>query len=615
MNLNLLNLLVYIETCADFSMFENGNERSGANLDDPNVSDAFALWFAKVSRGMTTSKKMDMRKGYAAMLDSIIVENIDSRAAAFRKAKIPPKYFRSLQHEFGHSIRDNEFNIFFLRDLTRCINQKAEFYNYAVVLLSNEKPVPEYYDVMRIYKMGYPSTQEDFASLSTMSSSTSTVHVSDYAYVMEPKRIKMFDSRNFVSRDYLWSNLEMTSGYVPPSSSIDYSKLKGNMYVKEIGPRPIVMKFSTVPDPDLRLMKSERAYEKRVKERNEYGDGGKGVDGIFHVRFYDEVVKRERSLSESSEEEERNKKICLGSCRPSAMRDEKFIHTIHCPDSCFDLTPLEKCERLWFINKLKGADFKNEFDWLDAEVRRFMSDEYHFESCLNCGEAYSVLNFMKMSYSGSTPAGIIDKMLKFCSYTCFSECVAYHSQAVAYDDLRNTTFDRMQCSACSKITYSFCEPGNSWRCLDYFYGKVNTGQSERLPVCSDECFIYLTNKIHEKNEYKRSFTNLCIFSFYTCVACSKTLLPTKKMCHFRNFPRLPWAFCCYDASCISVALYMSMPMDPRKDHYFLAPSIPIPFDRLGKNRGDEHHADVLRAFNVKLISSGSGGRFILSILE
>lgn len=580
---------------ADFSDLQDGDiSKRATDCTDETINDAFHLWFAKLSKQTwNIHSRTDIRKGYAAMLDSIIVENVERRAALFRKCKVPPKYFRDT---FVSKEGIEDMNFFFVRDLSRLVQLKSDFYTKVVNVHHNM----DREDELKI-------TFYDWVKLGRDCGDSTDFSMADYAYRTNPKRIIGVDKRQPLTSDFLWQSLEMTSGYVPPI--IDYSKIKGDDSVSGL-PRPIRMKFSPTPDLDLVLERSKSMYEARQREKEEtdsfieedYGNG---------IGFYGELRKRSRTDSTSSEGEEISKKMCLGSTT-SVFRDERMIHTELCPDECTRFTDLEKCERLWFINNLKGAEFKNEFDWLDAEVRRFMSDEYHFEMCTWCGDPYSVLNFMRMAYSGSTPKGIIDKMLKFCSFHCFSERVAYQMQVGRYADLRDTEFDRVHCSACNTSTYEFTQPGNSWRCLDYFYGRqYHTGHSERLPVCSDECFIYLSNKINEKNHYKRSLFNRYLFACNTCLSCSKMLIPSEKICHLRNFPRLGWAFCCFNSSCIFKSLYLSMPLDPLKDSYFMSSSVPVPFDRLVPDR----QAEVLKSFNVKMLSSASGGRFILTILE
>jgi hypothetical protein len=298
-----------------------------------------------------------------------------------------------------------------------------------------------------------------------------------------------------------------------------------------------------------------------------------------------------------------------------------MIHTGFCCDEYQAEDILLSSERLWFIKNIEGMD--EEYRWVDARVRRNVTDMYHFECCNWCGESYTILNYMKLRSARSKgrkgdtiPSRILDWMRYFCSYSCFDKMIVDFMRYEDHKSLIETKFEKMICCACEKVTYNFSDPDNTWRYMDYHMpGNTNlflTQNTDMMPVCSNDCFIYLKHKIEEKRNMRLGATTLSIFSFYTCFYCSKLLFPSSKICCYRSFPRLPAAFSCYSSDCIAGVLTASLPMDPLVDPHFMISSIAPPYDVSIEGSAALHN---LKLSNLFKVSSGNGGRFTLSILE
>lgn len=592
--------------------------------DDPVIQSAIKKWCNNVmKKNKSRSFKkfnetgiqlnLKIQQGYNAFLHATDVEVCMGRTSIGRKIKVSPFYMCKVWSEEV----ENEVNVWALKDINRVIEMKSYFYFHKFKFDMNEKTYYDWVSTMNQHGNGFssyhlPSFEEIKIGLGV-----------DYAFRSNPKRIKLVDERERVCiSNVLYNNIGMTSGFVGDKTVYDTRKTTPSSR-HCCSSRPVILKFSTVPAFEEKLEESKRNYLKRKELLK-----NKFVDVVFIPSlsstsvFVEELSKKERSISESSEEIEEEKKCCHEDLK-FGMRDQQMIHHSMCEMMELDLydseATLRDAERLWFINKF--PELSMEYTWLDAKVRRSMTDFYNFDSCRWCEEEYTVLNYMKMRSNAykfhrhsEVSQKIVDLMSRFCSYYCFNSMVLGEASYFRDQELRLTNLERTFCAFCNKSTFSYNEKENTWRKVEFFAHK---GGSEILAFCSDECFIYFDRR-HNDRKILTKLSGQCIafFSFFTCLHCSKILLPSEKVIHFRNFPRIPWAFCCYDDDCVSSVLKISIPTNPLFDNYFMSPSVPVPFDRIdGLEPHEPQVQATLRALKVKEMSSCSGGRFILTILE
>lgn len=529
---------------------------------------------------------------YVATLDSIVVENVEPSFSQFKKSKLAPKHLRRMMDDIKNDML--HFDPLMLKHILLAQVNKIEFVRHHMTI---RYPMYDFFSWLR--ERGIQI--EDFEmSL-------------DYDWHPSSRRFLLRDKRSRVPAvDALNSFMSMTSGYVPPNPIYSSTSTPCGRYYHSS--RPILLTYSQVPTFEEKLAASRRAYEDRKKlQRNEHS-----FDNTSFASF---IEVRTRSKSEEDiHMHECKLQCCSDMSSLTATRDEKMIHTGFCSDHYQDEDILLSSERLWFINNVEGMH--DEYRWLDAKVRQNMTDVYHFECCSWCGEPYNILNFMKLRSARSRgrkedtiPSRVLDWMRYFCSYTCLDKMVIDFMRYESQKDLTQTRFDKVVCTACEKVTYNFTDPENTWKYMDYRSpSNMNlflTQELDMMPVCSDDCFIYLKHKIKEKRKLRFCSTILAIFSFYTCFTCSKILLPSTKICCYRSFPRLPAAFSCYSSDCIAGVLRASMPIDPLTDPHFMASSLAPPFDILPSVEG----SSMLHKLNLYKVSSGNGGRFTLSILE
>jgi hypothetical protein len=529
---------------------------------------------------------------YAAALDSIIIEEVEPSFSQFKKSKLAPKHLQKMTQDIKNNMF--RFDPFMLKRILLAQVNKIEFVRHC-----NKHPYPISDFFIWVKERGVQI--KDF--------NTSV----DYVWNASSRRFLLHDKRSRVlAVDVLNSFVSMTSGYVPPNPIYSSTSTPCGRYYQSS--RPILLTHSQVPTFEERLTASKRAYEDRKKiQRNE---------NLFdNTTFASFIAIRERSKCEEDiHMQECRMRCCSDISNPNATRDKKMIHTGFCSDQYQDEDILLSSERLWFINNVEGMH--EEYRWLDAKVRQNMTDVYHFDCCSWCGEPYKILNFMKLRSARSRgrkedtiPSRVLDWMRYFCSYSCLDKMIIDFMRYESQKDLNQTKFDKVVCSACEKVTYSFSDPENTWKYMDYSSPSNTklflTHEMDMMPVCSDDCFIYLRSKINEKRKLRFSATTLATFSFYTCFTCSKILLPTSKICCYRSFPRLPAAFSCYSSDCIAGVLCASMPIDPLTDPHFMASSLAPPFDILPSVEG----SSMLQKLNLYKVSSANGGRFTLSILE
>lgn len=562
--------------------------RASSTVDDVVIK-GLKKWSAFIFPKSTLFKK---HASYVATLDSIIIEEVEPSFSQFKKSKLAPKHLRRMTEDIKNDMFN--FDSLMLKHILLAQVNKIEFVRYCKIHLYAS------FDFFTWIKQRGLSTDDLNSNV-------------DYVWHPSSRRFLLRDKRSRVPAvDALNSFMSMTSGYVPPNPV--YSSIStpcGRYYHSS---RPILLTHSQVPDFEEKLASSMRAYEDRKKvQRNAHS-----FDNTTFASF---ISVRERSRSEEDVHMQECKvQCCSDISNPNVPRDEKMIHTGFCCDHYNDEDILLSSERLWFINNVDGMH--EEYRWLDAKVRHNMTDVYHFECCSWCGESYNILNYIKLRSSRSRgrkedviPSRILDWMRYFCSYSCLDKMIVDFMRYESQKDLIQTKFDKVVCSACEKVTYSFSDPENTWKYMDYKYpSNTNlfiTQGADMMPVCSDDCFIYLKRKINEKRTLHFCATTLAIFSFYTCFTCSKILLPTSKICCYRSFPRIPTAFSCYSSDCIAGVLHASMPIDPLTDPYFMASSLAPPFDILPSVEG----SSMLQKLNLYKVSSGNGGRFTLSILE
>ncbi len=549
-----------------------------SSCEDQVIIKGLKKWCILALSNQSAYKK---HASYVTLLDSIIVEDIDHSFSQFSKSKLTPRYLRKMTDQ----------------GKADCVKINPVMIKLVFVAQVNK------IEFIR-YKDANPSSAMDYFSWSYHHAHRVNDFITHIDYVWHPLSHKylLMDKRSRVpASDALNSYLAMTSGYVPPTPIYSEKTTPCGRYFHTS--RPIIRYHSQVPALEERLSASNRAYEERKRLQS-------NADSIDNISFSSFVIMRERSRS-MDEDVMRERKV---QCRkdisdPNSSRDEKMIHTGFCCDEYQNEDINRSSERLWFINKMDGME--EEHSWLDAKVRREMSDIYHFDSCCWCGEGYEVMNYMKLRSARSKvriedtiPSRVLDWMRHYCSYTCFDKMVVDFMKYEQQKSLIETEFNKVICTGCSNVTYDFTNLDNTWRYADF-------GSMDRLPICGDDCFIYLKSRIEEKRNLKMSATNLAIFSFHTCFSCSKLLLPSSKICKYRSFPRMPTAFSCYSSDCIAGVLHASMPSDPLLDRHFLAPSLEPPFDVLMSVEG----SSILHRLNAKRVSSGSGGRFTLSILE
>lgn len=573
-------------------------------------------------------KALHIHKGYASFLHAIQLEVCGGRNSTAKKCKVTPWYVHNVWSTFDERM----VNVWAIRDINRVIEMKKYFVDHGIKFYLNGKSYYEW--VLMLNECGHSFPM--FDTVHTLHHVPTFEDVSvgmgvDYAFRVNPKRIKMVDERKRVCLENIaFNQLGMTSGFIggdkrkmkyDSRSTVPSSRFNCTS-------RPIVIKYSTVPTFEDKLEKSKRSYLKRKSDQYERETL---ADTPVVTVFGASLCVKERSLSESSDSLNGERQGCHHDLK-MGMNDEKFIHSFMCPefkeedrDRIFDsdtTATLKDAERLWFINKIPELSF--EYSFLDAKVRRSMTDWYSFDCCKWCEEEYTVLNYMKMrshsvkfGHFANVGKKSVDMMGMYCSYTCYNSMVIELDKYNREQDLVFTKFDRVMCTICSKSTYSYCEPGNTWRTVNYRECFGNANESEILPICSDDCYLLFMWKNEQRKVLSRSGEQtIANFSFYTCFSCSKILLPNQKVVHFRNFPRVCWAFCCYDGKCVEKVLKTACPMNPIDDMYFLAPSIPVPFDRVdGKETCHPIVQATFKSLNVKEMSSASGGRFILTILE
>lgn len=555
-------------------------------------------WLPKAKKRRTTEYLLDLMKkkqsGYRAMQHAISVNKISGRMSIARKHKLEKK------KSFKLMFNVDDVNVYALKDINRSIQLKVYYVNFV------EKFSKKYFTF-------YDWSREVLHCGGTLNAIIGDGVGVDYNVKINPLRAKFVDNRVIFcdkARAEVVNRGHFASGFVPYNIKYDSRTCPSTRFF--CSARPIVMKYSTVPDSEEKLNNSMFGYKLRKEVSTE-------EDFEFESEFVEGLKKKIRSVSEASERDEENKRCCQHDLHSSFL-DDKMIHHSFCSEFNIDEDDIHiESMRLWFISNL--TNFEEECAWLDAKLRRSLCDIYHFESCSWCEKSYEVLNYLLLRSSCRkdkdcrVPLNIVNMMSKFCSYSCFNSVVSSDCAYNIDQDLRLVNLYRSICFVCQKSTYNFCDPGNTWRAFHFRLG-FGVSDFDFVPICSDDCSFYLENKISEFKSYKVSSTVQAIFGFYTCFCCSRILLASDTVVHFRNFPRLPWAYCCYNPSCISKTLSFSCPGDPLRDHYFLAPSVPFPFDRVD---GLEPHQDVveatLRAFNVKHMSSCSGGRFILTILE
>lgn len=590
--------------------------------DDAVVQSALKKWCNSVMKKTKRSSfgvphrgmNLLQHEGYRALLHAMDVEVCMGRTSISRKTKVSLRYIRSVWTEE----MEKEVNVWALKDINRVVEMKAYFYERKYKFDMYQM---SYFDW--VLKMGDSNAPFHGKYLPTYEEMKSGLGV-DYAFKPNPKRIKMVDERQRIClSNMLYNDLGMTSGFVPVVPVYNHKTVPSTRSC--CSSRPVVVKYSAVPDFDEKLEESKRQYLKRKEIQHEQylKEHVSKVRSISSSSYFiEELSKKERSMSDSSEDIEEEKKCCHEDLK-FGMRDQQMIHHSFCEefnnDEYDSEATLKDAERLWFISNI--PELEVEHKWLDAKVRRSMTDFYSFDYCECCTESYVILNYMKMRshaykffHYADVPKKIVDIMGRFCSYTCFYTFVL--SQAAYERDqyLSLTHLERTFCAFCNKSTYSYSECGNTWRKVQFF---GHNGESEILAFCSDDCFIYFDRRHNDRKLLaKLGGQTVATFSFFTCFSCSKILLPSETIVHFRNFPRIAWAFCCYEENCIANTLKVSIPTNPLHDNYFMSSSVPVPFDRIdGLESHDPQVYVTLRALKVKEMSSCSGGRFILTILE
>lgn len=614
--------------------------------EDMVVNSAFKGWANSVlgkpkgaSRSLkqinnaTIDKMLHIHKGYASFQHAIQVEVSGGRNSTAKKCKATPWYINKVWSTFDEKM----VNVWAIRDLNRVIEMKKYFLDHDIKFYLNGKSYYEWVVMLNECGHSFPmfDTTHTLHHVPTLDDVSAGVGVGcgmgvDYAYRVNPKRIKMVDERKRVCLENIaFNQLEMTSGFVGGDKrKMRYDSNSTTPSTRfNCTSRPIVVKYASVPAFEDKLEQSKKAYLKRKANKMEQECR---VESDMRTSFGVSMAVRERSISESSDEFLVERKCCSHDLS-RGMNDERMIHSFMCTefsevdrDRMFDSTTeatLKDAERLWFINKIPELSF--EYAWLDAKVRRGMTDWYSFGCCQWCREEYTILNFMKMQshvrkfeHYGDVNGKSVDMMKSYCSYSCYNNTVIEWDKYNRDQDLCLTKFDRVRCTVCCKSTYSYCEPDNTWRTVNY-RDCFNSCEIEFLPICSDECYLLFIWKSDQRKILAKSGEQtIANFTFYTCFSCSKLLLPNQKVVHFRNFPRVCWAFCCYDEKCVEKVLRVVCPMNPVDDYYFKMPSVPVPFDRVdGKETCHPVVQATLRELNVKEMSSASGGRFILTILE
>lgn len=421
----------------------------------------------------------------------------------------------------------------------------------------------------------------------------------DYTFVT-PQRILFRDKRSIVcANDIIYSALQMTSGHVPDAGRRPILLKKHTFGF----PKPIVNLFSSTQDDELTILKSKNQYELRKVEPSI-------VDIIDSVS----TQKLMRKIN------------CTMEISVPSYLDLQMMHS----DDCYGETNkhIRKCyHRLWFLNKV--PTLKIEYDRLYAKWQRRSNDPSFF-ICKHCDDCYVIYNWKDVDEWDSS-IGLARKMSSFCSYYCFNEFCLMKERKERFQEIRMSNMVRVFCPACEASCYMSVEEHansdpmsrflNSWRML-----KVHDGHfSYERYVCSDDCQLYLRKKLSDKQSYIMARNNLVkamvtanndlivrdtcptisgtMFRFYTCFHCCKILHPgLGKICHFRNFPRLGWAYTCYNKECVLRFLHASLPVRLFEDSLFFA-------------SGDGSEAISLGIPSQKQMSSFNGRRFTLTIFE
>ena len=441
--------------------------------------------------------------------------------------------------------------------------------------------------------------------------------LADYR-IKSPAETVFCDRRNILnSVDVVCNPMQMTSGYVPPY--VDYRSLRGKNITFGF-PKPIFTSFSTVPADEATLRKSEHWYRIRKEVPHIYSIASM-VDQCYAIKFM-------RNLN-CSHEIERGEDADLLMC-----------HLKECYQLREDYVSICKSyTRMWFLNKV--PEFNLEYNAMFAKWQRKGGDVAFF-ICKECDESYVMHDYKNVEKWDTLH--LRKKMESFCSFHCFNQCCMKRVKSELKAELAMLTDSRVFCSACQNSC--FIPPPytndvmdryfDSWRHVNFGMGAGGKGVSSFYLMawaCSDECQLFMRKKLGDKNQFilarnsmvkaalstsgKLMVRDTCgslsgpLFRFYTCFSCTKVLHPgVGKICHFRNFPRLQWAYTCHDADCIAELLHTALPVRALFGSLVLEsaaaspPTHPSPLDRIEDAFAAQKH-----------MSSESGRRFTLSIFE
>lgn len=559
-------------------------------ITDPIVLDALDRWNVSVKRRTDSKSNFYPHCEIALVKSNTAQERVESTAAF--KSRVPFKRSRIMAN---HAV-ENDMAI---RDICISIALKRAFIDYADRM--SYDPHNFYYWLM---SYGIPKSEFD-------------VLVYDYTISADYKtvsknRIVFTDKRGILnSNDVIYCKLAMTSGFVPAKCVTRCSV--GDKKSTFGFPKPIMNMFATVPSDETKLWTSQNKYSmKKCSAPSE------SFSDIVDRCYVNKVMRRVNCMSEMTDTE---------------FLDLKMVHTDECYGEKYKHVR-KSYHRLWFINKI--PTLSQEYDRLFAKWQR-RAEDVSFFICKHCDDTFPIHNYHSI-YCWDQDLKMQDKMVSFCSYYCYNAFISSKQKYERVEEIRlGINLCRMFCPACQASCYLPHESSkpadamgrffDSWRWVKVFDNCFNF---ESL-VCSDDCEVFLRRRIADRQQFTMGRNNLVkamvtcdnnvivrdttpslsspMFRFYTCFNCCRILHPgLKKICHFKNFPRIAWAYTCYDAECVFRFLMSSMPIRLFHDElFFSSASTPAPSSL------PSAESSCLDCQNT--VSSGSGHRFTLTIFE
>lgn len=555
---------------------------------DPLLVEAITVWTQSPKRRSASANNFNTHGEATLLMNNIMQETLSSNS--MHKCRVP---FKRSRVNFKDYDIENDMA---LRNICFSLALKRSFLDTDHMW----KATPcEFYRWLRAYGVGH----KDYEFL--LRDYTLSV---DYKFV-SPLKIEFVDKRNIVNaNDIIYSCIQMTSGYVS-----DACRKLADRRTTFGFPKPIMNLFASIPSDEVKLWQSKNNYSMRKKDCACLSFS-ESVD-----RCYMSKVLR--------------KVHCLVEVKDPTFLDTQMLHLDECYDDSEGDKRLRKSYcRLWFLRKV--PELIKEHERLDAKWRR-RSKSHDFFICKQCEDAYVLFDWDNVDI-WDQDTKLARKMNAFCSYYCYNEYILALQMKQRKEEVQQYTMSRTFCPACQKSCYIPIEDMlendpmarfvDGWRMVNIHDGHFNYKRA----VCSDECHLYVKKKIGEKQSYVMARNNLVkamvtangeiivrdtsptivgtLFRFYTCFNCCRILHPgLGKICHFRNFPRIPWAYTCYDKACISRLLHVAFPVCLFEDSQFFATGHSSP-------AGVEPCLSMWDTFQ-KQISSANGRRFTLTIFE